>query len=157
MSAVINPIAERREVIDKLDQAIVKLSTRINAANYELLVLIREFDERGGFLRWGLTNCVDWLHWRCDISHITAREKVRIAHALKDLPEISAAFSTGKLSYSKVRALTRVATVMTEVALLDFARTHTAARVEERCRQMHNVTPEATVDCDFNRSTQHIG
>ena len=46
-----NPVSERRLAIDDLDQAIVTLSARIHAANYELLMLIREFDERAGFLR----------------------------------------------------------------------------------------------------------
>ena len=44
-------VAERHLAIDEIDQAIIDLSTRINAASYELLVLIREFDERAGFLR----------------------------------------------------------------------------------------------------------
>lgn len=137
---------ERQVAIDDLDDAIVNLSARINAATYELLVLIRQFDERAGFLRWGLTNCTQWLHWRCDLSLSAAREKVRVAHALKNLPAISAAFATGKLSYSKVRALSRVATVYNEPSLLDFAMTTTAARVEERCRQMRNVLPQSVAD-----------
>jgi hypothetical protein len=44
------------------------LSARINASTYELLVLIREFDERGGFLKWSFQSCTPWLHWRCDLS-----------------------------------------------------------------------------------------
>ena len=39
--------------IDDLDQAIVNLAARINAETYELLVLIRQFDERAGWLNWG--------------------------------------------------------------------------------------------------------
>ncbi len=140
-----NPLAKRHADIDELDQSIVNLCRRINAANYELLVLIREFDERAGWLKWGLNNCTEWLHWRCDISSSAAREKIRVAHALKDLPQISRAFSTGMLSYSKVRALTRVATPENEASLLDFAMTTTAARVEERCRQLRNLHPSAEV------------
>jgi hypothetical protein len=52
--------------IDDLDRAIVTLSARINAETYELLVLIREFDERAGWLKWGLGGCAEWLHYRCD-------------------------------------------------------------------------------------------
>lgn len=99
----------RELAIDQLDREIVSLSARINAATYELLVLIRQFDERAGWLKWGLSSCAEWLHWRCDLSMSAAREKVRVAHALKTLSEVSAAFATGSLSYSKVRALTRVA------------------------------------------------
>ena len=90
--------------IEKLDQAIVNLSARINAETYELIVLIRQFDERAGWLKWGLGNCAEWLHYRCDLSRNAAREKVRVAHALKTLPNTAAAFATGDLSYSKVRA-----------------------------------------------------
>lgn len=93
--------------IDDLDREIVSLSMRINAATYELLVLIRQFDERAGWVRWGFENCTEWLHWRCDLSMNAAREKVRVAHALKLLPTISAEFSNGELTYSKVRAHSR--------------------------------------------------
>ncbi len=137
------PIADRRLAIDALDKSIVNLSARINASTYELLVLIREFDERAGWLKWGLENCTQWLHWRCDLSRSAAREKVRVAHALKALPEISVAFSKGTLSYSKVRALTRAATAMNEASLLNFALSTTAARVEERCQQLRNALPGA--------------
>src|SRR5690606_14942912 len=95
--------------IDDLDRAIVTLAARINAATYDLLVLIRRFDERAGWLAWSFESCAEWLHYRCDISRSAAREKVRVAHALKTLPSIGRAFAEGKLSYSKVRALTRVA------------------------------------------------
>jgi len=94
--------------IDDLDRAIVNLAARINAASYELLVLVRRFDERGGWLKWGFSNCSEWLHWRCDLSLSAARERVRVAHSLKTLPAIAAAFSCGELSYSKARSLTRV-------------------------------------------------
>ena len=70
--------------IEELDQHILNLCTRINAATYELLVMIREFDERAGFLQWGLTNCAEWLAWRCDLSMTTAREKVRVAPCPED-------------------------------------------------------------------------
>jgi len=94
--------------IEDLDRNILTLCSHINAATYELLVLIREFDERAGWLKCGLGNCAEWLAWRCDFSMTTALEKVRVAHALKTLPGISGAFASGELSYSKVRALTRV-------------------------------------------------
>ena len=122
--------------IEELDQGILDLCTRINTATYELLVLIREFDERAGFLQWGLQTCAEWLAWRCDISLTTAREKVRVAHALKVLPRISSAFSTGELSYSKVKEITRVANTENESHLLAFALRHTAVTVAERCREL---------------------
>ena len=122
--------------IDELDRAIVNLAARISAETFELLVLIRQFDERAGWLKWGLGNCAEWLHYRCDLSMNAAREKVRVAHALKTLPEIATAFASGELSYSKVRAMTRAAGARNEEALLSFALQTTTARVEERCREL---------------------
>ena len=131
--------------IDVLDHNIQTLCVRINAATCELLVMIREFDERAGWLQWGLNSCAEWLAWRCDLAPNTAREKVRVAHALKTLPEISAAFSTGELSYAKVRELTRVADGENETMLLEFALRTTAAHVAERCRELRNGD-EASLD-----------
>jgi len=129
--------------IDDLDRAIVTLAARINAETYELLVLIRQFDERAGWLKWGLGNCAEWLHYRCDLSMNAAREKVRVAHALKTLPNIAAAFATGELSYSKVRAMTRVVGAHSRDDLLSFALKTTTARVEERCRELRCGTVDS--------------
>jgi hypothetical protein len=129
--------------IEALDAEIVGLTARMTADEYELLTLIREFDERSGWLKWGCTNCVHWLHWRCDLSLSAAREKVRVAHALKVLPVISEAFGRGALSYSKVRALTRIADRANEQALTDFALTVSAALVEQHCQQLRNVRPDS--------------
>ena len=137
---------DRHASIDDLDRAIVNLAARINASTHDFLVLVRRFDERAGWLRWSFENCADWLHWRCDISRSAAREKVRVAHAMKALPAIAMAFARGELSYSKVRALTRVARPGNEDELLVFALKTTAARVEERCRELRCGTIAATDD-----------
>ncbi len=141
MSATANPTPLRE--IDELDRAIVNLSARINSETHELLALVREFDERAGWLKWGFHDCASWLHWRCDLSVGAAREKLRVAHALKSLRTISAAFQAGKLSYSKVRALVRVANRDNEDALVDFALKTTAAIVEERCRDLRCGTEDS--------------
>ncbi|HUF79879.1 MAG TPA: DUF222 domain-containing protein, partial [Burkholderiales bacterium] len=140
------PADPRDASIDALDHAIVALAGRLNAATHDLLVLIRRFDERGGWLRWGFESCADWLHWRCDLSMSACREKVRVAHALKTLPEIAPAFAEGRLSYSKVRALTRVACPANESALLEFALHTTASWVEERCRELRCGSAASTDD-----------
>ena len=131
--------------IEALDTRILNLCTRINAATYELLVMIREFDERGGCLKWGLDCTAKWLAWRCDLSMATAREKVRVAQSLKHLPLISGAFATGELSYSKVRSLTRVANEGNEADLVAFALRNTSSHVAEYCRELRMGTP-ASID-----------
>jgi hypothetical protein len=132
--------------IDELDAAICRLASRVNAVNYRLLALVREFDDRMGWGKWSFPSCAEWLSWRCQISLSAAREKVRTAQALRDLPDISRAFREGRLSYTKVRALTRVAALHDEDALLRYALDATAPQVEERCRQIRNVQPESVHD-----------
>ncbi len=148
--------SERHHSIDELDRAIVTLSARINAASYELLVLIRRFDERAGWLQWGFANCAEWLHWRCDLGLSAAREKVRVAHALKTLPAICLSFSRGELSYSKVRALTRVARCDNEDSLMAFALKTTAARVEERCRELRCGTADSVAEANRSHANRSL-
>ncbi len=144
-SAVCNSAAEssKQSSIDDLDRAICRLVRQMNAECYQMLVLIREFDDRLGFAKWSFGTCAEWLSWRSSISLSTAREKVRTAQALRHLHAISAAFADGRLSYSKVRALTRVAADHDEDLLLAYALDATLSQVEERCRQIRNTSPES--------------
>jgi hypothetical protein len=132
--------------VDELDAAISRLARQMNSDSYRMLVLVREFDDRFGWKKWGCKSCAEWLAWRADLSLSTAREKVRAAHALRTLPAIAAAFEAGRLSYSKVKALTRVAHLHDEELLLKHALVATVPQVEERCRQIRNVAPESVDD-----------
>jgi len=123
----------------QLENQITELSAHIHAATYQLLELIREFDDAHGWTGPGLNSCAHWLNWKCGFNLGTAREKVRVAHALKDLPKISARFRRGEVSYSKVRAITRVATQENEDYMLGIARYGTASRVERLVRNNKKV------------------
>src|SRR5689334_17004536 len=70
--------------VDALGERIAELSARLQAATYHLLLMIREFDERGGW-GCGFRSCAHWLNWRTGIDLGAAREKVRVAHALAAL------------------------------------------------------------------------
>jgi len=124
--------------MDQLGEEIAKLSAQIQAATYHLLILIREFDEKSGW-NTGFRSCAHWLNWRTGLELGAAREKVRVAKALGELPQLSEAMRCGELSYSKVRALTRVATADNEAELLEFARAGTAAHVETLVRAWRRV------------------
>ncbi len=115
---------------DELGKEITELCGFINAATSQLLTMIREFDQEGLWQLGGVCSCAHWLNWQCGVGMNAAREKVRVANALGELPKISAAFSTGEISYSKVRAMTRVATVDNEDYLLQIARHGTAYHME---------------------------
>ena len=131
--------------IDDLDTAIRTLARQMNAETYRMLMLVREFDDRMGWQKWSMRNCAEWLAWRCDLSLSAAREHVRTAHALREMPAIAAAFADGRLSYSKVRALTRVVEYRDEDTLLAYALKVSAEQLEERCREIRNASPEQSV------------
>ncbi len=133
-----------RRSLDELEEELVAHAQRINAAEYAFLELVREFDIRQGWRPYQFNNCAEWLNMKCGIVVGTAREKVRVASALFDLPRISRAFASGELSYSKVRSLSRVATPHNEAQLLEYAQQATAEQVQRRCQQMHNADRAAS-------------
>jgi len=114
-----------------LEAEMTELWANLNAGTYRFLQLLAEYDRTKGYERHGLVNCAQWLNWMCGIGAVAAREKVRVARALENLPQISALFAKGELSYSKVRAMTRVATSETESVLVNVALHGTASHVEK--------------------------
>ena len=145
-SPIANPVTNRN--IDDLEEEIISLSKHMNQDEYRFLVMVREFDIRQGWRAYQFNNCAEWLNMKCGISPGTAREKVRVALALLDLPQCSEGFAKGELSYSKVRAMTRAANVFNEATLVDYALKATAHQVEEHCRRLRNAdrrqsTPDA--------------
>jgi hypothetical protein len=115
---------------EALGDRICELAAHLNAANCRLLELIAQFDDEEGWGVDGCNSCAHWLNWKCGVGQNTAREKVRVAHALAKLPLIHASFGKGEISYSKVRAMSRVATLENEDYLLMIAKHGTAAHVE---------------------------
>src|SRR2546425_8619101 len=103
--------------LDRLGDEIAELSAHLEAATARLLDLIREFDASGGWNS-GFSSCAAWLSWRVGLDLGAARERVRVARALANLPRLAQALARGELSYAKVRALTRVATPGTEERVL---------------------------------------
>ena len=107
---------------------------------------VYEFDLRQGYKEWGYVDTAEWLDFKCGISRVTAREKVRIAKCLVVLSKVEKAFAEGKLSYSKVRALVRVAKLETEDELLEFALKTPASFLEKRLAELRNGSSEGSSD-----------
>ena len=135
--------------VDTLGDRIAELAANIAAATGELLGLLREFDARNGWT--GFASCAEWLSWRTGLTPGAAREHVRVARALAGLPRLRDALRRGAVSYSKVRAVTRVATPETEQALLDVALAGTAAHVEQIVRTWRRVDRAAEAAEDAQR------
>src|SRR5438094_616339 len=129
---------DRVAELDRLGDEIAELSAHLDAATARLLDLIREFDARAGW-NTGFRSCAEWLSWRVGLDRGAARERVRVARALATLPRLAQALARGELSYSKVRALTRVATPDTEERLLAVGRAGTAEHVERIVRGWRRV------------------
>jgi hypothetical protein len=115
----------RAEYDQLLGDEITLLAGQLNAGSYRLIKLIGRFD--------------DCKAWQCGIALGAARERVRVAHCLQNLPLIDASFASGEISFSKVRAMTRVATPQNEDFLLMIAQYGTASHVEQVVRKYRNV------------------
>lgn len=115
---------------ESLGERIQQQAAVIAEATCELLLLVGDFDARGG-VGWyvGLKSTAHWLAWACSMSPGTAREHVRVARALDAMPLTVAEFRAGRLSYSKVREITRVADRVDEETLVDLARAMTASQL----------------------------
>jgi len=139
-SLALPPLPKLPESNECLGQQITLLAGQISAAEHRLLTLIAQFDKNrewscGGTVR----SCAHWLNWKCGITMGVAREKVRVAHCLEELPLTDRSFGSGEISYSKVRAITRVATPDNEDFLLTIARYGTASHLEQVVKKYKKV------------------
>ena len=125
--------------LEVLESRICSFAGRLAASTGEWLRLVAEFDRRKGWALWGIKSCAHWLAWACSVAPGAAREYVRVASALTGLPLLDAAFAAGRLSYSKVRAATRVADRVPESTLLEQALVHTASQLERLVRAYRKV------------------
>src|SRR5262245_59174936 len=131
--------AARERPIESVERELTTLAGHINAGNFRFLVLLGEFDARRGFAGVGFAGCAQWLSWRCGMGLVAARERVRVARALRRLPLVSEAMRRGVLSFCKVRALTRAATAENEAELLAMAEVSSVPQVEKVVRLIRRV------------------
>src|SRR2546429_4689223 len=93
---------------DELVDEVAQWAAHISAGMCRWLELVGELDSRGSRGLPGPESSAAWLAWSCALTPRSAREHVRVARRLRELPLIHEAFARGELSYAKVRALTRV-------------------------------------------------
>src|SRR5437763_4749633 len=129
----------REEDLLSWSERIAAQAAHLDAALHRLLTDLRAFDRAGGPWAAGARSAAHWRSWRVGWDMGTAREHMRVAHALASLPLLDGALERGELSYSKLRAMTRVATPENEPVLLDYARATTAAQLETICKKYATV------------------
>ena len=123
----------------ELRRAVTRMAAHINLADWRFIKLIAAMERTRGWQEGGYCNLGNWLDHRCGLGPCAARERIRIGRALARLPRIDAAFRDGVISYSKVRAITRVATPDTDAMLLAIAEGSSAAHLESLVRTYERV------------------
>src|SRR5919204_1229802 len=121
----------------ELEDELATLASHLYAGTCRWLELVAEVDRRGELV--GCTTAA-WLAWRCGLTPRAAREHVRVARRLEELPLIHDAFARGEISYAKVRALTRIADSDCEAELLELACQLTASQLERAVRAYRRVS-----------------
>ena len=125
--------------VDALGEQIAEMSAHIDAAMHRLLTAIREFDIASGWHVQGALSCAHWLAWRVGWDLRTARERVRVARKLAELPMVDEELRRGAMSYSQARAITPVATAEMEAVWIEYAKRMPASQLDTLCRSYHNV------------------
>ena len=123
----------------ELRRAVARMAAHINLADWRFIKLIAAMERTRGWREGGYCNLGNWLDHRCGLGPCAARERIRIGRALERLPRIDGAFRDGVISYSKVRAITRVATPETDAMLLAIAEGSSAAQLESLVRTYERV------------------
>jgi hypothetical protein len=142
---------------ERLEAEIATRYARISAETCEWLAMVAELDSRNAYLSDGCRSCADWLSLHCGVGLRAAQEHVRVANRLEELTEIRDAFARGELTYSKVRALTRIADHESEKELLETARNTTAAQLERIVRAYRRAVPPDEPDAIDRRRYASIG
>jgi len=139
--------------VEELGEWIAEQAAHLDAATHRLLTAVREFDVSNGWYKQGARSCAEWLSWRVGWSRQTARDRVRVAQRLGELPLVDDELRRGVLSYCKVRAIARVATPSNEAALVEMAKHSTGAQLDRICRkyaavQRQGVDPDPRFDSE---------
>lgn len=132
---------------EELREEVATWAARVAAGEAQLIALIGELETRGAWGGVGILSCAHWLSWQCGMGLGAARERVRVAVALRGLPRVAARFGEGGLTWTQVRAITRVCAADDEQTWLDLAASCTGAQIErlvQAVRQSQAAEEEAT-------------
>lgn len=145
--------------LERLEAELCTWSANLAAAEYRWFTLLAEFDRRHGWQQWECHSCIAWMRWQLSLDHRTAREKLRVAHALARSPLIAEQMRLGRLSYSKVRAITRISEPANEASLVAIALAGTTAQVERTVAAYRRALPpdhDASDDTQFQKRGLHV-
>src|SRR5215510_245685 len=123
-----------QENIDRCASVHRKLKRIVSARgklDAEEAAALREAQSLGLWRVYGYASLADYMEIELGYSPRAAVERLRVAKAIEDLPTIAEAMTTGELSFSAVRELTRVATAETEQAWIAASEDKNLRQIEE--------------------------
>lgn len=124
---------------ESISLQVKRLTQALDRGTCKLIRLLPTFDRHQGWAEDGQRSCVAWLNTYCGMSLSAAHDRCRVAYALEKLPIITQLFMLGELSWSKVRAITRIATPENETELASQALLMSASALEQLARQHRDV------------------
>jgi hypothetical protein len=147
--AVSDDLPDEALSLDQLGARIVGMAGRLAAATCRWLLLVAAFDAQQGAHRFCLQSTAHWLGHYCGLSRRTAIEHVRVARALAAHSPLREAMAAGRISFSHVRAITRVAELGDErlvTNLVMVAEHGTVGQLEDVVRGLRTVDDNNTAD-----------
>ncbi|MFK7893535.1 MAG: DUF222 domain-containing protein [Granulosicoccus sp.] len=131
------------------------LARALDRGTFHLVMLLPAFDRQRVWEADGYRSCASWMNAQCGMSPSAANDRCRVAYALETLPVICQLFRLGELSWSKVRALTRIATPENERQLAADALSMTASAIERMARQYRNTQTSSDIEDEDERAKRH--
>lgn len=133
--------------INRIVRSLYLLVSQENNNLCSQIELLLRFDELEGWRTSGSKSCAAWMNSNLNIDHRTAWERLRVGRKLKELPLIKAGFQDGRLSWSKVRLLTRVANSENEKMLVSVSVDATVSDVQRVCEEYRWNEESPDDDC----------
>ncbi|MDB4222772.1 HNH endonuclease [Granulosicoccus sp.] len=118
-----------------IHQRLQQLSQDITSSHADLLELLVRFDDMEGWKSRGASHCAAWVNLELGISLQLAWEYLRVGRKLRLLPTATALFRAGKISWSKIRLLVRVADTENEKTLCHAALDASVTDVQRLCSE----------------------
>jgi len=109
------------------------LSQEMSSQHADLLAVLIKFDDLQGWKTSGASHCAAWMNVEIGISLQLSWEYLRVGRKLLRLPILNALFRAGKLSWSKVRLISRVADQDSEPLLCHAALDASVSQVKRLC------------------------
>jgi hypothetical protein len=114
-----------------IDRALRSIAERRCALDAEEAKWLREAEAVKIWKQLGMVSALDYCERVLGYAPRAAHDRLRVARALGELPQMTDALATGELAFTAVRELTRVATAETEDEWVERARDKNVRQIED--------------------------